>query len=72
MDVACVVVRAEVCRGAAWCGLELDASLNRATVGRPGRISAAAARIEAWVIPTDEEQVIARETARCLSGGPGP
>lgn len=65
-------VRAEVCRGAAWCGLELDASLNRATVGRPGRISAAAARMEAWVIPTDEEQVIARETARCLSGGPGP
>jgi acetate kinase len=65
-------VRAEICRGAAWCGLELDASLNRAVVGRSGRISAPAARMEAWVIPTDEEQVIARETARCLSGGPGP
>jgi acetate kinase len=29
-------------------------------------------QLEAWVIPTDEEQVIARETARRVSGGPGP
>ncbi len=61
-------VRAEICRGAGWCGLELDTSLNRAIVGRPGRISVPAARMEAWVIPTDEEEVIARETAECLAG----
>jgi acetate kinase len=36
-------------------------------VGRTGRISAAAARLEAWVILTDEEQMVARETARCLA-----
>lgn len=63
-------VRAEICLGAAWCGLDLDGELNRAMVGRAGRISAPASRMEAWVIPTDEEQVIARETARRLSGGP--
>jgi acetate kinase len=61
-------VRAEICRDAAWCGLELDDRLNRDTVGRAGRISAPGARLEAWVIPTDEEQVVARETARCLAG----
>jgi acetate kinase len=60
-------VRAEICRGAAWCGLELDASLNQAIVGRPGRISGPASGMEAWVIPTDEEQIIARETTRRLA-----
>jgi acetate kinase len=65
-------VRAEICQGAAWCGLEVDASLNQAVVGRPGRISRPASGMEAWVIPTDEEQVIARETARRLSEGPAP
>lgn len=60
-------VRAAICRDGAWCGLELDPALNRQTVGRAGRISAAGARLEAWVIPADEEQVIARETARCLA-----
>lgn len=60
-------VRAEICRGAAWCGLALDPGLNGQMIGRPGRISAAGAPLEAWVIPTDEEQVVARETVRCLA-----
>ena len=59
-------VREAICRGAAWCGLELDEGLNRQTVGRPGRISATGAGLEAWVIPTSEEHVIATETARCV------
>ena len=61
-------VRAEICRDAGWCGLALDPDLNGQMIGRPGRISAAGARLEAWVIPTDEEEVIARDTARCLVG----
>ena len=60
-------VRAEICRGAAWCGLALDPDLNGQMIGRPGRISAAGSPLEAWVIPTDEEQVVAKETARCLA-----
>lgn len=59
-------VRALICRDASWCGLELDPALNRQMVGHTGRISATGARLEAWVILTDEEQVVARETARCL------
>jgi acetate kinase len=60
-------VRALICANGGWCGLELDPRLNREMVGRTGRISAAAARLEAWVILTDEEQMVARETARCLA-----
>ncbi|MGH8736480.1 MAG: acetate/propionate family kinase [Burkholderiales bacterium] len=54
-------VRARVCRDAAWLGLELDESANAA--GGP-RISSAASKVSAWVIPTDEELMIARHTAR--------
>lgn len=52
-------VRANVCRGAAWLGLELDETANSA--GGP-RISRPSSRVAAWVIPTDEELVIARHT----------
>jgi len=54
-------VRARVCRDAAWLGLELDEAANAA--GGP-RISAPGSRVSAWVIPTDEELMIARHTAR--------
>ncbi len=54
-------VRARVCRDAAWLGLELDQVANDA--GGP-RISSATSRVSAWVIPTDEELMIARHTAR--------
>ena len=62
-------VRARVCRDAAWLGLELDEAANGA--GGP-RISSAASRVSAWVLPTDEELMIARHTARAaLRTGPG-
>src|SRR5690606_16951386 len=47
-----ITLRASVCRAAAWVGVTLDEALNEA--GGP-RISKAASRVEAWVIPTDEE-----------------
>jgi acetate kinase len=52
-------IRARVCARAGWLGLRLDDAANRA--GGP-RISAAGSRLSAWVIPTDEEQMIARHT----------
>jgi len=54
-------VRARVCRDAAWLGLELDQAANAA--GGP-RISSVASKVSAWVIPTDEELMIARHTER--------
>jgi acetate kinase len=62
-------VRDAVCRGAAWLGVELDAAAN---AGGGPRISTPASRVTAWVIPTDEELMIARHTRALLQqGGPG-
>jgi acetate kinase len=58
-------IRARVCRDAAWLGLELDAAANNA--GGP-RISHPASRVAAWVIPTNEELMIAQHTRRLLTG----
>lgn len=53
------VIRRRVCRGLSWLGLRLDDDAN----ARDGpRISAATSRVSAWVIPTDEEGMIARHT----------
>jgi acetate kinase len=52
-------IRARVCAHAGWLGLRLDDAANRA--GGP-RISAAGSRVSAWVIPTDEERMIAQHT----------
>ena len=54
--------RAEVVAGCGWLGLQLDAAANAAG---EGRISAGKAP-SAWVIPTDEERMIARHTAEVL------
>jgi acetate kinase len=56
-------LRERVCRDAAWLGIEFDAAANE----RNGpRISAAASRVSAWVIPTNEELMIARHTRRLI------
>jgi acetate kinase len=58
-------VRERVCRYAAWLGLEFDEKANE--TGGP-RISREESRVRAWVIPTDEELMIARHTRRLLIG----
>jgi acetate kinase len=64
-------VRASICDGLAWMGLELDADRNTTqTGGREGLISRDGSRLAAYVIPTDEELLIARDTLRCVSGAP--
>jgi len=56
-------LREAVCTGCSWLGLRLDAAANQA--GGP-RISAAGSAISAWVIPTDEERMIARLTLAAI------
>jgi acetate kinase len=60
-------VRERICEGMQWCGLVLDSTRNVEADGREARISADGARIQAWVIPTDEERVIAQETFHTLT-----
>jgi acetate kinase len=55
-------VRVRVCDNAAWLGIRLDAAAN--AHGGP-RISAADSPVSVWVIPTNEELMIARHTLAC-------
>jgi acetate kinase len=59
-----VPIRERVCRQAAWLGVELDPEAN--AKGGP-RISTASSRTAAWVIPTNEELMIARHTRDLLA-----
>jgi acetate kinase len=60
------LVRREICVGMEWCGLVLDERQNDSVIGSEGRISTAQASIQVFVIPSDEEAVIACATARLL------
>jgi acetate kinase len=65
-------IRARICEGLEWAGLTIDSNLNTQTMGRAAQISTADSRLQAWVIPTDEELLIARDTVRCILGEPHP
>ena len=59
-----VAVRAAVGRGAAWLGIEVDEAANRR--GGP-KISAPDSPVSVWVLPTDEQLMIARHTAALVA-----
>ncbi len=54
-------IREGVCREAAWLGVELDVAANKAGAGR---VSTAGSRVAVWVVPTNEELMIARHTLK--------
>jgi acetate kinase len=60
-------IRARICRASVWLGVALDEAANERH--RP-LISTSWSTVAAWVIPTDEELMIARHTARLLGLGP--
>jgi acetate kinase len=60
-------IRARICRGLEWMGLEIDPARNvEAVGGRSGDVARAGARLACWVIPTNEELLIARDTVRVV------
>lgn len=65
-------VRARICEGLEWLGLKLDKTKNEQAVGKEQRISTDDSRLHVFVIPTDEELLIARDTVRCILGEPHP
>jgi acetate kinase len=56
-------IRERVCKEAAWLGVEFDPTANAAN---GPCISAPKSRVSAWVIPTNEELMIARHTSRIV------
>jgi len=65
-------IRARICQGLEWAGIQLDADRNQQTRGKPAEISVEGSKLPVWVIPTDEELLIARDTVRCVMGLPHP
>jgi acetate kinase len=56
-------IRARVCRDAGWLGIALDEAAN---LRRGPRISRPGSAVSAWVVPTDENLMIARHTRALL------
>ena len=56
-------IRKQICAASAWLGIDLDDGAN---AKNGPRISAARSRVSAWVVPTNEELMIARHTASVL------
>ena len=65
-------IRARICEGLEWAGLRLEPDRNAQAIGREAQISTDDSKVQAWVIPTDEELLIARDTVRCILGEPHP
>lgn len=61
-------IRAQICDGLEWLGVSVDSVKNASLVGGEGRLDADGSRAQLWVIPTDEELLIARDTWRVVTG----
>lgn len=61
-------VRRDVCANMNWAGIELDAAKNESVKrGAECCISTDASRTQIWIVPTNEEIVVARQTAECIT-----
>jgi acetate kinase len=65
-------IREQICSGLEWAGLRLDKSRNNALTGMEGTITTEGSTLSGYVIPTDEELLIARDTVRVILGQPLP
>jgi acetate kinase len=61
-------IRQATCQGLAGLGIELDEARNRGARGE-ARISSDASRTQVWVLPTNEELIVARQTRDAVNGG---
>jgi len=64
-----VDVRKEICSGLDQIGIEFDEESNNATCQKEGLISTQNSRVKVFVIPTDEEAAIAKDTYQLAAKG---
>lgn len=60
-------VRAAVCENMEFFGIKIDTEVNASTRGKLVRLSTADSKVEVWVVPTNEELLIARDTLELIS-----
>jgi acetate kinase len=66
-----VPIRHRICSGLEWLGIELDAEANNQLYGgKEGEAGKEGSKVKIFVIPTNEELLIARDTARSIRNAP--
>ena len=58
--------RSNICKKLAFLGVEIDEEINNSIRGTEGKISTPNSKVDVYVIPTDEEIIIARDTIKLL------
>ena len=61
------IIRRDSVSGLEFMGVHVDDKLNKQMFGREGKISTEDSKVGVWVIPTNEELVLARDTVRCIA-----
>jgi len=61
-------MRADACEGLEFLGIEIDREKNAAVRSREELISTPESKVKVYVVPTDEEIVIARDTMEIVKG----
>ncbi|MGN1090313.1 MAG: acetate/propionate family kinase [Huintestinicola sp.] len=59
--------RSGVCSNMEFLGIKLDEEVNKSVRGKLAKISAPDSKVEVWVVPTNEELLIARDTLDVIS-----
>jgi acetate kinase len=62
-----VEIRRRICEGLEWMGIDIDPELNKKAIrGKEMEIGKAGTKLKVYVIPTNEEMIIARDTVRVV------
>ena len=60
-------MRESICRDLDWFGIKLDPAKNASAKGEAA-VHAANSRVQLWIMPTNEEIIVARQAAELLAG----
>jgi acetate kinase len=60
-------MRAAICANLDWFAIRLDPGRNHSAKGE-SRIDGANSRVQVWIMPTNEELIVARQSRDCLQG----
>ena len=63
-------IRKRICTGLEWLGISIDDALNASAVGKEVEITTSGGKLRVFVIPTNEELLIARDTVRSIKDAP--
>ena len=61
-----IAIREAICRNLEWAGISLDHAKNQVR-GKETKISGVESNTEIWIVPTNEELIVARQTVAVLS-----